>query len=157
MVNETESSDAAPQRTPPLHGRSRTGLQLIIGAVILLSGIVVGSGATILFLKDHIIWADFRHGKRTPAAIADKFRSRYGLTDEQTQKVEALISIRKERLDAIWDEMDQKLEVEQRELMAEMKKVLTPGQYEKWERDFKERVQHHRKRSGPPGHDPDGD
>ena len=157
MVEETKPPKATVQGKHGLHGRRRIGLQIIIGAIILFSGIVAGSSGTILFLKDRIIWCDLRYGKRTPTAVAEEFRAKYDLTDEQTRQVEAIISKRKERVHAVWHKMDQKLETEQQALMAEMKKVLSPHQHEQWERDFKERMAHHRNRFGPPRHHPKSD
>ena len=142
MVNESTTSVPPSDKKHLSHRRKQIYLQIIVGAVILFCGIVIGSGATLLHLMDRMIM----RGPRPPLpAIVEDIQSRYNLTEEQTETVEDIFGRRRETMRNLFEEFRQKTETEFQKISLEMKEVLSPEQYEQWENDFKSR------RRGPGG------
>lgn len=162
-----------PHRHPPL-GRRQVIAQVIVGTVILFSGIAIGGGGAILALKDRIVPKftpptpngrtsnqDANEAAKRSDWIAERWRSDYGLDDVQTRQAKEMLAkefAATERLrQDFW-----KAEQEQRAKFAlAMKSILTLEQFVKWESDFTEmvkRMQNMRPfdprrggRGGPPG------
>jgi len=131
-----------------------------VAAVILISGIGIGTGSTILTLKDRIVWQDpppppDRGGERGPRPpnFVEELKTKYNLTDEQVQKVKDLFAKRWEEGRARWDQL-RKIELEGREqLVTDMKGILNPEQFEPWHAEYRERMAEAEKRPvwGPRG------
>ena len=143
MVNDEQG--AAP---PPVARRPRTWPVLLLGAVILLSGIAIGAGGMMLWrpTKD-------RRGPppdpATGAEIAARIAERCDLSEEQTTQVREIIAGRLEELHAIGREMADRVEEVHNALRDEMKEALTPEQFETWSSRFSEVQQRVRRfRSG---------
>ena len=136
MVNESSNSIPPSGKKRMLHRKKQIYLQIIVGIIILSCGIVIGSGMTFLRMKDRIMM----RGPRPPLmAIVEDIQTRYNLTPEQVEKVEEILGRRRETMHTQFEELRTKMEVEFQGLSAEMKEVLTPEQYERWENDFKSR------------------
>ncbi len=136
MVNESTASIAPSGKKRLSHRRKQIYLQIIAGIIILSCGIVIGSGATLLRLKDRVII----RGPRPPLPdIVEDIQSRYDLTHEQVEKVEDILGRSRETMRTIFDESREKAEAEFQRVSLEMKEVLSPEQYEHWENDFKSR------------------
>lgn len=144
MVDESAQSNTAANVRPRRSRRKILALQIIVAAVIFASGIVVGSGGTILLVKHRVLWIQ-RH-KKQASTIARKIQSRYDLSNEQTAKVEDIISKAMESKRALRREMGTKFDTERAKLVSEMKTVLSAEQFEKWHIDFQKRVERYRKR-----------
>lgn len=168
---------AMPRHRVPLTRRQIVA-QVVVSVVILASGIIIGSGGTVLALKDRII-PPFRSPSPEPQPgrdaneaakrsdwIAERWRSDYGLDDVQVRQAKEMLAkefAATERLrQDFW-----KAEQEQRVKFAlAMKGILTAEQFVQWESDFKrmvERMQNMRPfdprrggRGGPPGDRRDG-
>jgi hypothetical protein len=149
VVNEAKTSSLTPAKGRPSRRGRQIYLQIIVAVVILSCGIVIGSGTALLHFKDRI-----GPGRRPPIeVIIDDMRTRYGLTEEQAKEVEDILGKSRQTVHALFEEFGQKIEAEFQKLSLEMKDVLSPEQYERWERDFKARREHYR-RPGPRGHGP---
>jgi len=136
MVNESAASIPPSGKKRLSHRRKQIYLQIIAGIIILSCGIVIGSGATLLRLKDRVII----RGPRPPLPdIVEDIQSRYDLTHEQVEKVEDILGRSRETMRTIFDESREKAEAEFQRVSLEMKEVLSPEQYEHWENDFKSR------------------
>lgn len=147
MVNESETSIPPPGKKRLSHQRKQIYLQLTVGVVILFCGIVIGSGATLLRLKDRMIMP----GPRPPLPdIVQDIQGRYDLTQEQVEKVEDILGRGRETMHTLFEESRQKIEAEFQKISVEMKEVLSPEQYEQWENDFRSR-RRGPGRYGPPG------
>jgi Spy/CpxP family protein refolding chaperone len=136
MVDES-TTPASPSGKKRLSLRKKQIYQQIIVAIIILAcGIVIGSGATLLRLKDRMMMP----GPRPPLRdIVEDIQGRYDLTDEQVEKVEDIFSKRHETMRNLFEKIREQMDAEFKELSAEMKEILTPEQYESWENDFKSR------------------
>ena len=136
MVNESTTSIPPSGKKHLSYRRKQMYLQMIVGAIILSCGIVIGSGMTLLRLKDRMMM----RGPRPPLmAIVEDIQTRYDLTPEQVEKVEEILGRRRETMHNQFEELRTKMEAEFQGLSAEMKEVLTAEQYERWENDFQSR------------------
>lgn len=175
MVDETRPGGSlTPRRRAPLTGRQVVA-QVAVAAVILVSGIAIGGGGTILALRDRIIPRPFpsppsegtpavhdsNHAERLAEGIVERWRADYGLSDEQVQEARQTLAGEL----AATEELHRRFretERTQREVFAQaIRDILTPEQYESWEADFRRMVEHMERmrpfmgrrggRGGPPG------
>lgn len=143
MVEEARPSNLStgPKRLS-LRGRQIV-LQIVVGMVILACGVIIGFSIAVLLYKNKIVPPP---GPRPPTrAVIEDMEARYNLTPEQAKKVEAAFSKRRETLRTLFEEFRTKSEAEFKTLSTEIKKILTPEQYVRWEQDFKRQ-----RRPGPP-------
>jgi hypothetical protein len=137
--------EAKPEH--PLHprrsfNRRQLLMQAVVAVVILVSGIGIGAGGTILALKDRIVWhlpsppSDRPPGPRPDFDIVKQLSVQYGLSDEQTQQVKDVFAKRLEATRARWKELNTAEQAEREELVQDMKGILTPDQFERWRADF---------------------
>ena len=144
MVDESAHSGTAANVRPHRSRRKILALQIVVAAVIFASGIVVGSGATILLVKHRVLWIQ-RH-KKQASTIASNIQTRYGLSNDQTAKVEDIFTKAMQGRRTIRNEMRTKFDTERAKLVSEMKTVLSAEQFEKWHIDFQKRIERYRKR-----------
>jgi len=126
--------------------RSRQILvQIIVGSIILVSGVIIGSGGTILLAKHKVIWISYRR-KADQVSIAKKISSRYGLDDRQTRQVEDIFREGFQKKELIHKQMSEEMDARRQVLVAKMKEVLSPAQFEKWHEDLQIRMEKRKKR-----------
>jgi Spy/CpxP family protein refolding chaperone len=112
-------------------------LQVFVGMIILLCGVIIGWGSAVLYMKDKMMMPP---GPRPPTReVVEDMSARYDLTPEQAKQVEAAFGKRRESLQTVFEEFRTKSEAEFQALSADIKKILTPEQYARWEHDFKQR------------------
>ncbi len=109
-------------------------LRIVLAAVILISGILIGAGGTILLAKNNKIWIKHKH--KDPNEITKEIAGKYGLNQQQTTRVQEIINKTFEQRKTYDEEMDQKRDADTQIIIAEMNSVLTPGQFELWNKDF---------------------
>ena len=85
--------NAAPPVSPlpasvPVRPRRRIWLAIVLGAVILVCGIAIGSGGTIIWIR-HKMEQFLRGPDQMRAKLVARVRSQLNLTDEQAARVEA--------------------------------------------------------------------
>lgn len=144
MVDEDKIPQLSEQSRKDRSRRRQIIVQIIVGCVIFISGIIVGSGGTVALLKDRVIWIH-QHPKAEAADIAREIASKYGLTAEQTRRVEQIFDSRFQTRTAIRREYEAEMEAENQRLAAEMKAVLSSMQFEQWNKDFEARHEQHGK------------
>jgi len=144
MVDENEISGLSEQGLKGQPRRKQIIPQMVVGLIILISGIIVGSGGTVALLKDRVVWIH-HHPKMEAADIAKEIGSQYGLTNEQTQKVEQIFRDMIQDRTAVHQEFEAKMEAEHQQLVTEMKAVLLPEQFERWHKDFEAKQEQHKK------------
>ncbi|HSW00059.1 MAG TPA: hypothetical protein VLI39_07800 [Sedimentisphaerales bacterium] len=147
------SHPVAPHRVPPT--RQQIIAQVLVSAVILVSGVVIGGGGTILALRDRIIppfesekidsppsGQDGDEAEKRSSFVADRIRQQYELNDEQTRQVKAVFAQQFAATEELWNKFRQ-AEQDQRDKLAQaIKTILTPEQFAKWDSDYKKMVQH---------------
>ena len=83
-------------------------------------------------------------GGRGPGAerLVERLTSDLDLTSEQRVQIEGVLKARRERLNQLQHDVRERFEREQQELRAEIRKVLTPDQQQKYDRLIQEAPQH---------------
>ena len=142
--NPFEHSSRTPGR------RRQICMQIAAGVLIFFSGIIVGSGGTVLWVKDRIAWILPPHGRSMVPDIVERFKSEYNLTEEQALQVKKVFQEGMETRRSIYEEAAQKLEKHEKTLDAKMKEILSAEQYKQWVRDFRTRKERF-ERFGPRG------
>jgi hypothetical protein len=162
MVDEMKPDPLVPRPRWPFT-RRQIFAQIGIAAVILVSGMGIGTGGTILTLKNRIIW----HPRRfdPPPPPIDRWQADYGLTDEQARQAREAFTRSWAATRTIFIEFGQKQQAELAKFAEDMKTILTPEQFQKFESDFKARTEHFGRqrpgwrpggRPGSPGEHKDG-
>ncbi|MGQ9730751.1 MAG: hypothetical protein ACUVX8_05690 [Candidatus Zipacnadales bacterium] len=134
-----EASSALP---PPR--RSTYGSQLLLAVAILLAGVVIGAGVTILLGK-HFGW---RPPVRSRTEVGEALVRRtegLNLRPDQRQQVREIIRRRLNRVYEIRDESRRAVQEELNAMHDEVAKVLDPEQARRWREQW-ERM----RRLGPP-------
>jgi len=156
MVDEMKPIHPVVPRPRWPFTRRQIVAQIIVAAVILASGIGIGTGGTILALKDRIMWRFPPRGgpQWDPSEDINRWRTELALSDDQAQQIRDVFTKRHAAFRQRLDEMFQVQEAERKEFVASMKSILTPDQFRKWEHEVKEREKHFRpgfKGPGGPG------
>lgn len=89
-----------------------------------------------------------RGGGPPPRMLVDRLASELDLTADQRTKIEEVLTARRTRLETVQREVRDRFEAEQRSLRDEVRKVLTPEQQEKFDKNEQERSRFGRR--GPP-------
>jgi hypothetical protein len=110
--------------------------KLLCAVVILASGIIIGSGATIMMVKHRVIWVDKAHMDAND--ITNKIAEKYTLTPEQIEGVRGIMNRAFEHRKANDQWMDKQRDEYAQVIIAEMNSVMTPEQYARWNKDFLE-------------------
>ena len=119
--------------------RGRQVRQLIVlGVVILASGIVIGFGAMTLCFKDRIVKPK-RYAGKEYLQVAKRMRADYDLSEEQSRQMKELFKKQFAGMQSIQQESQQKMTTQRQELIANIKEVLTKEQFDKWLKEFKTR------------------
>lgn len=114
--------------------RRQTIIQICVAIAIFGSGIIAGFGGTVYILKSKGILRP----TEPPLAskIASKIGKDYELSAEQIKQVEQIFEKAGSYLEEVRQEIDAKLEIGKGQIFIEMKSVLPPEKYERWQEDF---------------------
>ena len=117
--------------------RRRTTLfAFAMGVTILLSGVVVG-GSTVALLERRGAGVAATPGSAPDAGfITEHLRGLLGLSPEQTASVHGAMARRLAALAALRTEMAGRVADEHATLAAEMKAILSDGQFARWQEHF---------------------
>jgi hypothetical protein len=134
----------------PLKPHRRRRAQLIWSAVQLICGVVIGVGATLYVLKDHIMWSRLQGPNPVDVRmIVGDMQRRYNLTDEQFKRVSQLVdgswTKRKEMGKTFFGQMS----AEDTRVKSEMEAILTPDQFKAYTEDMKRMAERHERRRPP--------
>ncbi len=144
MVGETKPEHPLHPHRPPL-SRRQLMMQTMVAGVILVSGVGIGTGGTILALKGRIIQRvrlmPIDPPGPEPNFIVTRWKADYGLTDKQAQQVTEILTKQFTDLRNLRQTLFQAEQAEREKSAASMKKVLNPEQYAKWDQDMKERAE----------------
>ncbi len=149
MVEEKKNAKPVEVPRSGLRNGRWTALLVLLGAVILLCGLVIGSSGTVLVFRDKIT----RGGPPFHEAgfMARQIQNTYGLSKEQARKVEDIFSNSLQAMQKIREENERKLAETRDEMLSEMKKVLTAEQYARWRAEFETRQKIEQRRQGGAG------
>jgi hypothetical protein len=129
-----EAHDTTEEKLLKHYRHKQMFLRIVSAAVILASGIIIGAGGTILLVKQRVIWVGHKH--KDAADITKEISEKYGLNQQQTKQVEQIIAKAFKKKKSYDEEIDQKRDADTQIIIAEMNDVLTPAQFELWNKDF---------------------
>lgn len=134
MTNDTHS-------TPPSSSgllsrtRSRRLRSVVFGLLILLCGIFIGSGGTVIVVFRLLTHA-IHHPEEIPTRVVNRLRFNLDLTDKQAAKIKIIITKRQKTIQAIRRETQPRLERELDGIRADVAAVLNPEQARSWKKRF---------------------
>lgn len=99
--------------------------------VAFLLGILVGLGTLWCARRYH--FHKMTHGEDRYAHMLDKFSRKLELTPDQKEKVKAILEAKRQKIKALREQVGPKFEEIKSSTEAEIRKILTPGQQEKFE------------------------
>jgi hypothetical protein len=145
MVDPTKPDGAALRPRPP-YSRRQIISQVGIAAVILISGMGIGTGGTILVLKDRIMWRFMPLPPPGPDVneIVQRWQTDYSLTDEQASQAREAFIASQSNTRKLFAESWQKQMGEQAKFVKVMGTILKPEQFQKFKSDLDERAKHFR-------------
>ena len=117
--------------------RSRPWLRLLLMSVIFLSGMVVGVGGTLIFIRQQV-QQRIHHPETAPARVAARMKWMLGLDDQQTAEVEQIIRERQRAIQGIRRDFQPQLEEELDLLGEEVSAVLNTQQQAEWQQKYGE-------------------
>jgi Spy/CpxP family protein refolding chaperone len=85
-----------------------------------------------------------RHEGRGQRHIAETMKKRYGLSDDQVRRVEAIVQRRRPRVDSLMATVQPRIRAAFDSTNAEIRVLLTPGQRQQFDRDQARRRREHR-------------
>ena len=132
------------------HGTARPKnlRMLLLSAVILVAGIVIGSAGTTLLIRNNSHRPP-RPGAASAKRITDKLKDRLELSDEQFAKIEPIIKAHMDKLREIQQQARPQIEGEVNQMKEEISTLLTDDQKQKWEKHMKYLERIFRKQRGP--------
>lgn len=145
-IDEIAMEQAA--RRPWLHS-------LVLGIVILLCGVVIGSVTTAVYFH---MQDDRGHRKdRLPQNVAERMQNKYGLTDDQRQRLQTVFDEHIKKLSAIRTEVQPRMDAAQEALRQGVESILTPEEAKRWREEFESmRKPWHQRDGSPPPPPPPG-
>lgn len=116
------------------YGRKQILTLTICAVVILLSGIAIGIGTTILLAQNRFI--NIEHSHKTPEGITKEISKKYNLNAQQTTQVQTLLTDMFTKGKLRRDAMDAQRDADTEIMIAQMKQILTDEQFAKWNENF---------------------
>lgn len=130
---------------PQLPKPPKTWMTLLIGGLLIVSGMVMGAGGTILLVKDRVGEHRSDHGP-APDHLMRRIAEDLELTETQHDQIYSIVETHQKEMEVIRQSMKDEVDVCFDTLKTDIEAVLTPEQLTIWE----ERIKKFRKR-GPRG------
>jgi hypothetical protein len=96
-----------------------------------------------MLIKQRVIWVSRPH--KDANDITKEITEKYGLNPQQTAQVQAITTNAFMKMKANNEAQDKQREADIQTLIADMKTVLTPQQFEQWNKDFQAMRDKHKK------------
>ncbi|MCX5643169.1 MAG: hypothetical protein NTZ17_00545 [Phycisphaerae bacterium] len=146
MVGEGKPEHPLHPRRP--FNRRQLLMQAVVAVVILVSGIGIGAGGTILALKNRLV-PRLRLPPPSPPGmepnvLVERWKGEYGLSDKQAQQAKDTLTKQFAATRELWQKFTQAEQSEREKFATAIKKILTPEQFTKWDEDLKKRLEHFR-------------
>ena len=153
----TDNQNKTENSKPTSISRPNNLRMVLLSAIILLAGIVIGSAGTTLLIQKNSSKIP-GPGRDAAEKITHKLKERLRLTDEQFAKIEPIIKKHMDKLGDIQKNARPLLETQVNQMKEKISALLTDIQKEKWEKQMKylERGFRMRRGSGPHGSRGDG-
>ncbi len=135
----TEAPSQYPAMNPdlPVAPKRRRWKSVLLGVIILLGGLVIGSGGTLIIVHKLVISA-IHHPEQVPKRMAKRISRKLDLSREQTAKVQAILIERQKALLAIRREAYPRVEAELRKARDQVAAILEPEKAASWKNRFEQ-------------------
>jgi protein-tyrosine-phosphatase len=150
MTEQPPTEDEGQESVAPPARRSGYWRQILLGALILVCGMAIGSAGTVILIgnRPHSrVLQTVRQRESAPRLMTERLQRDLRMSPEQASRVEAIV---RKRLEAIWQIREEQRPriTEQFELMKkEVAEVLDPDQAKRWTEQFERFL---RSGAGPP-------
>jgi len=133
----TEAVTQAPSSPTGLSiaSKKKRWRSFLLGTVILVCGIAIGAGGTVVVMK-HIIVNAIQHPERLPQRITDRMRGKLGLSEDQATKLKAILTERQKRIQALLRQIQPEVDKEFEKAKEDVAATLKPEQAKKWRERF---------------------
>ncbi|NOY43247.1 MAG: periplasmic heavy metal sensor [Planctomycetes bacterium] len=131
----SETTESNNRTNPPRPGQSKPWLRVLLLLVIFLSGAIVGTGGTLLAVRQRVLHR-IHHPEEMPAIVTARLRHKLGLSDKQAEQVETVLRNRQDDIQAMRREFQPRLEGQLDQLAEEIAEVLDDEQRSQWEEHF---------------------
>jgi len=134
MSNDrTENSETASATAA--RPRRRIWLRLVLTLVIFLSGVLVGTGTTVLVIRNRALGV-IHHPETMPQRMVNRLRWPLGLSDEQAAELKRVFERRQASLQRLQRRFQPKFEAELDQIEAEVAEALDEEQQRRWQQYF---------------------
>lgn len=114
-------------------------IQIVLALVVFFSGILMGSGGTLVLLRQKFTHAQWNSPAVRAASIALRLQRKHHLTDEETQRVEQALGRRMRAGVESRQEFLAQFKATRERFLEDMKAALPPAKYELLERKLETR------------------
>ena len=111
----------------PVPRKRRPWRSLLLGLAILLCGILIGAGITVIVLQKVVLYA-IHHPEQVPNRLTERLRGKLGLSDDQAKKIKAILNERQKAFQALRRATRPKMERELERLKEDVAAVLNENQ-----------------------------
>ena len=135
IMNAEINATQTPTIEKPRRKR-RLWLKILLIILVLFSGIIIGAGGTAIAVG-RTLRTVFEQPQRLPEIMTRNMQRRLRLTDEQADKVRAVLETRIANIREIMKETHPRLRAEIEAMHDEISTILDENQREKWEQRFR--------------------
>ncbi len=107
----------------------------LLGVLILVCGMAIGTGGTVVVMK-RIILSAIQHPEKVPQRITDRMHRKLDLTDDQAAKVKAILTERQKEIQALLRQIQPEVGKELEKAKEDVAAILKPDQDKKWRERF---------------------
>lgn len=132
-MNDEHSARSSSVRTGgPRRKRWRA---ILFGAIILLGGIAIGAGGTVIVLHRALTYA-IHHPEVAPERVSERIRRKFDLSQGQTARVKSIIAARQKNLQALRRQWQPHAEKELDGIREDVASILEPDKARRWRERF---------------------
>ncbi|MCL4202872.1 MAG: hypothetical protein KJ000_10265 [Pirellulaceae bacterium] len=104
-------------------------------AAIFLSGLLVGAGLTLMAVRQGVLYG-IHHPEEMPVRVAARLRRPLSLSDQQADRVQAIIRERQSQLQEIRRRFQPEVEAELEQVYQQIREILDDQQRERWDQIY---------------------
>jgi hypothetical protein len=108
---------------------------LIFSLLIFLSGLLLGSGGTLIFMRYRFVHI-MRNPRQLHENLADHMSHDLALSPEQRDQIRQIVQTRMENMQRLRSQTRPLMDEQYQKMQSEIKALLSPEQATKWERQF---------------------
>lgn len=131
-MSETENHN----QDTPLPKPPKPWVTLLMGGILVFSGMVIGGGVTAIVVKDRVSTYDDRSNKPIPPRVVNYITRELDLSPDQSDSVKTILHDHNERFRIIRGDTAEQIQEAMSTMRSEIQAVLTPEQAGKWEKMF---------------------